>query len=168
VIVEKALTIVKAYLDCGSPPTSGKATRFATWDRMVRRAIVWAGGADIGAKFDRAHELDPSLVQLREVMRCWRLALGDKATTAGEIASKIDPSSTDFSAGAAEFRKALCALINIRPGAAADGKPIGAGLMRFANRPLDGMRIVNRYDTHLKQNFWRLENVDRSPADIFQ
>ena len=48
-IVEKALTICKAYLDAGAPAVGAPATRFPTWDKMVRQAIVWAGGEDIAA-----------------------------------------------------------------------------------------------------------------------
>jgi hypothetical protein len=167
-IVEKALTIIKAYLDCGAPATSGKATRFPTWDMMVRRAIVWSGGEDIGAKFDRAHDLDPSLAQLREVMRTWRPALGDEPITAGGIAAKVDSGSADFSDAVIEFRKALCSLLGIRSGAVIDGTLLSKRLARYASRPLNGMRIVNRHDKGKNQMAWQIETIGRSAEDVFE
>ena len=164
-IVEKALTIVKAYLDCGAPTISGKPTRFATWDSMVRRAIKWAGGEDVGAKFDRAHECDPGLVQLRDVMRTWQPALGDDPVTAGDIAAKIEAS--DFKAEISDFRKALHALLSVRRGSSIDGKAIGMGLMKHANRALDGLRIVSRHDQHLKQNIWMIDQTGTAIDPVF-
>jgi putative DNA primase/helicase len=41
-----ALTIPLAYLAAGEPQVSAPRSRFAEWDRLVRRPLLWLGAAD--------------------------------------------------------------------------------------------------------------------------
>jgi hypothetical protein len=155
-IVGHALTIIKAYLDVGAPDTGGKRTRFPEWDRMVRRPIMWAGGADIATKFDRAYESDPLSEMYREIVRAWP-SLGSDPMTAGEIVHALE--TMEFDLTRAKLRTALRDLMGVPAGKQMSPQALGLKLRGFANRPIDGLRIVCRHDSHGKQNRWLVEAV---------
>lgn len=164
-VVEKGLTVAKTYLDAGAPNVGRGASRFGIWDITVRRAIVWAGGEDIGAKFDRAHEADPLLGQLRDVLQHWRPALGDAPLTAGEIIDRVngdafEPAQGESRSGSiAAFGSALRCLVEDRRNVRLDKRTLGMRLKQYVNRTLDGVRLTTRWDAHKKQNVWSIIEV---------
>lgn len=159
-VVEQALTLIKAWLDVGKPgPT---ATRFPTWDCMVRQAIMFAGGPDISSKFDRSHEDDPIIGQLQELAAAWRPALGDSPVSAGEIVSKVTVPG-DFSEAQGNFRRVLTDLVADGRGVKLTPRAVGLRLKKFADRPIGDMRIVSRYSTHSKTHVWSLVEKGGKP-----
>lgn len=154
-IVAKVLTIAKAYLDAGAPAVNIRPSRFSTFDQMVRRPLVWAGGADIGEKFSSAISEDPGLALLRDVLQQWRPALGTDPLPAGEVAAKLD--AADFRPEMEAFNRSLRALIGNPRGAAPTAQGIGHTLKKFVSRPLDGLRLVGAFDKHLKSTLWSVE-----------
>jgi hypothetical protein len=153
-IVEAALKIIVAYLDAGAPAMSGKASRFPQWDRMVRFPIMFAGGEDIAAAFDRAHDADPTLELLREMLTAWRSANGDKALTSSEI---LDAIGGEFSPQYNHLRESLQALVGDGRRLQLSAKALGQRLKRFVNRTLDGMTLRSNYDSDRKIWRWFVE-----------
>lgn len=157
-IVEAALKIIVAYLDAGAPKLSAKASRFPQWDRMVRLPILFAGGEDVGAAFDRAHDADPTLELLRHALKSWQAAIGDKALTSSEL---LDAVNGEFSQPYDHLREALQALT-------CDGarlqqltaKALGMRLKRFANRTIDGLVLRGKYDSNRKLWRWLVEAAE--------
>jgi hypothetical protein len=153
-IVEAALKIIVAYLDAGVPAMPSKASRFPQWDCMVRFPIMFAGGEDIAAAFDRAHDADPTRELLREMLAAWRSANGDKALTSSEI---LDAIGGEFSPQYDHFREALQALAGDGRRLQLSAKALGQHLKRFVNRTLDGMTLRSNYDSNRKIWRWFVE-----------
>jgi hypothetical protein len=151
-IVHAVLSMQKAYLDAGAPPVGGKPSRFPEWDLMVRRPIIWAGGADIGAKFESAYRHDPELAQLREFLGLWRHAIGTEPVTIGELIDAIN-GAADFSAGRDKFRSALVSLTGERRGNF-EPRSLGIRLKKHTGRPVGGLRLRSNFDGHRKQLVW--------------
>lgn len=155
-IVSRALTIMKAYLDAGAPEVPGTSTRFPVWDKLVRRAIVWAGGEDVSAKFAAASASDPVALQLRDLLSTWQPALGTQPLTAGEIVKKLE-SGTDFDGRTGALRDAFIAMMGgARRGLVLNARNVGAQLKKYLNRPAQGLKLVSDYDAHDKLHRWRV------------
>lgn len=159
VIVESALTIIKAYLDSGSSGVGGKGTRFPSWQRLVRDSIIWAGGEDVASKFDRAYEGDSTLAQLREMLTLWRPVVGLAPVTAGDLVSKLYGVG-DFDGQAERFVSLLTDLVGGRRGVRLTVQALGKRLKQYVNRPVGELRLVSGYDEHRKQHFWGVETVN--------
>ena len=74
--VSAALTVVRAYVVCGSPGRLPRLASFAEWSDLVRSALVWLGCADPALSMQAARDDDPVLGDLRDVMACWGEVFG--------------------------------------------------------------------------------------------
>lgn len=155
-IVAKLLTIVKAYLDSGAPLQGGHATRFATWDRMVRQAIMWAGGEDVGQKIADAQQDDPDSQALAALMDAWCFT---EPVTAGEIGDAIEGAAIKGTSDEEHqaLVKAVRMLAGSLPRQQVDPRKIGLTLKKYANRRVGNRRITSTYDGHKKQHRWQIE-----------
>lgn len=83
VLVRAALVISKAYLDAGCPRVEAAPFgSFERWDRMVRRALLWAGYPDPIAPAERMRDQDHELAGARDLLRAWQLAAQGPLTAA--------------------------------------------------------------------------------------
>lgn len=158
-IVQAALTVILAFVSPEAPQDDRRTkvanrtpTRFPEWDRLVRFPIVWAGGEDIAVKLDQAHDADPGLLPLRELLQSWRPALGESPVTASEVVAKVDQGG--MATEVQEFERALKGLVGDGRFSPMTPNSIGTRLVRYLNRPLDGLMLVRKYDSHKKQNSW--------------
>jgi Bifunctional DNA primase/polymerase, N-terminal. len=136
-IVAAAIAIVRAYLVAGCPRIDAKATRFDKWDRMVRLPLIYAGGADVGTKFDKAYANDPGLEAWAAVLVQWRAAFGDESMTTSDLLDRLNRP---------EFDGPINALNTALRDAVSDGrnrelssKSLGGRLAQFVNRPLGAL-----------------------------
>ena len=84
--VRAVLTLSKAYLDAGAPRVDGgSATRFAAWDRMVRRPLLWAGLPDPWTTARTLREDDHELVAMGDLLSAWHAWCGSRPVTAQEL-----------------------------------------------------------------------------------
>ena len=74
--VAAALTIVRAYLNEGQPVDVSPVASFEDWNRWVRGALIWLGCGDPVASMEDARQDDPELSELRELLGCWKEAVG--------------------------------------------------------------------------------------------
>jgi putative DNA primase/helicase len=144
-IVWAALTIMKAYLVAGRPGTLPPLGSFETWSRLVREAIVWAGGQDPVQSLETGRASDPQRERLLAIMAAWWDAFGDREVTASEV---INKASSDKG-----LRDALDTIKQDNQEVTA--KRLGEWLARVS-----GQRIRNaRFETANKQHgsaLWRL------------
>ena len=89
-LVGAALTILRAYA-IAEFPSHGKPPKgsFEAWDQLVRGALTWSAGLDLldGCARIRS-DSDRDLEGLRQLIRSWREAIGDRPMTAAEIIGK--------------------------------------------------------------------------------
>jgi hypothetical protein len=86
-LVAAALTILRGHV-LASLPSHGKPPKgsFEHWDRLVRGAIIWAGGADPLGAVSRIREGgDADLENLGALLRAWHKVLDDREVTVGEV-----------------------------------------------------------------------------------
>jgi len=94
-LVSAALTLLRAYFVAGRPahglPLYGS---YEAWDRLVRGAIIWAGGADPyeGVVRIRREGGDYDLERLGALVGAWFAALGERPVTMSEL---LTHASTD-------------------------------------------------------------------------
>lgn len=86
-LVTAALTIIKAYLDAGAPDLDGVKPfgDFTQWDRMVRRALIWAGCADPLAVRHRMRAVDEKAEQFRRMADLWIAVFGNQPVTVDQL-----------------------------------------------------------------------------------
>jgi putative DNA primase/helicase len=82
-LVVAALTVLRAFVIAGRPghryPVKGS---FEAWDRLVRSAIIWAGGADpLGGVQRIRAQADEDLDRLRALLTAWIEQLGVRSLT---------------------------------------------------------------------------------------
>lgn len=93
-LVTNALTILRAYTVAGRPshglPTKGS---FEQWDRLVRGAIIWAGGVDpLGGVARLRDSSDADIDQLRALLVAWHDTLGGTAVTIADAVRRAGDS----------------------------------------------------------------------------
>jgi hypothetical protein len=136
-LVAAALTIPVAYLAAGEPQVTGPRSRFAEWDRLVRRPLMWLGVPD---PLDTQAELqaaDPVREGLLGVLRAWHMAFKDEPTTVARATS----AALELHQGARpDLYDALHAVAGERNGSL-NNRRLGRYMKRNARRIEDGMRI---------------------------
>jgi hypothetical protein len=148
--VAAALTLLRAYVVAGMPahglPIKGS---FEAWDRLVRGAIIWAGGADPARGVERLREAgDIDLERLRALISAWR-CIPDREATAVELLERARMSP--------ELRAAIDAY-------AAKGQPmdttrLSMKLGQLCGRPCDGFRILRGGTAHGGARKWALDEL---------
>lgn len=82
-----ALTIVRAYTVAGRPRVEAKASgSYEEWCRVVRDALVWAGGADpVETQAGLREHADVERDELADLLREWDALLGAQPVTAAQL-----------------------------------------------------------------------------------
>ncbi len=106
-LVVALLTLVRAYLAAGEPsPDVSEFGSFEAWSRLVRYPLIHAGYADPCGTLAAVEKSDPDTRTLRALLRAWRNAFGDRATTvkaAAEAATGRDAGETGLSEALTQF-----------------------------------------------------------------
>jgi hypothetical protein len=131
-----ALTLQRAYFVAGRPahglPLFGS---YEAWDRLVRGAIIWAGGADPYAGVERIRREggDADVERLRTLTAAWSAAVGERPVTMHELLNTLSVADPNL-------RIAIDAF-------AIRGEPMTPGLLGkrlslYQNRIVGGLRIA--------------------------
>jgi hypothetical protein len=165
VLVAAGLTIVRAYVAAGCPDT-GTLTlgSFEAWSRLIPRAIVWAGGADImGARVTVRGDTDEATAQLATILttltRLTREHPGGLSTNAILDALYPGPRPDEPPDGWEELRRALESATGARPGMRPDASRLGTYFRGVRDRTIsldDGGRKASLVivGTHARANRW--------------
>lgn len=157
-LVVAALTILRAFYAAGRPrhgmPAKGS---FESWDRTVRGAVIWAGGADPLGGVERIREQgDSDLENLRVLLRAWRAAFGDRGATAAsavDLANPIGPAGDVAPEVRTELRDALAPYAT--KAGKLDATALGYSLRKLRGRIAGGLRLEK--DERGKQGVpWRV------------
>ncbi|HEY4159593.1 MAG TPA: bifunctional DNA primase/polymerase, partial [Polyangiaceae bacterium] len=86
-LLAAALTVLRAYAVAGQTPVQARAMgSYPAWCRVVRDALVWAGGADPVTTQDELRESsDVERDELRDLLTAWHAVLGEQAVTTREL-----------------------------------------------------------------------------------
>lgn len=106
-LVVAALTVLRAFVVAGCPPHDRGPPKgsFEAWDRIVRGAIIWAGGADPLGGVQRIRDQgDEDLDRLRTLMATWQAEIGVFAVTLAEAIKRAGDRGDLFDAFAVYCR----------------------------------------------------------------
>jgi putative DNA primase/helicase len=155
--IAAALTLVRAHLAAGTPgaalvpPFAG----FEDWSRLVRGALVWLGRADPVGTQEGLRAANPAAAALDVVMEAWAEGLAqtggphkmiDRWLTTRELVESLYP----------PLAEALREVTHAREFERVSAVKVGMFLKKNADRVRNGMKIISSYDSHSKQQRWRL------------
>jgi len=150
-LVVVALTVLRSFVVAGCPahglPAMGS---FEAWDRLVRGAVIWAGGVDpLGGRQRIRDQADEDLDRLRTLLAAWHAEIGGVAVTLAEAIKRAGDSGNLFDAFAAYCRSG-------KP----EAKPLGYALRRSQGRMVNGRAFrhwgVDRNDVAR----WKIATAD--------
>jgi len=162
-LVEAALTLVRAYILAGCPSIEGLDAfgSFGTWDRLVRRPLVWAGFGDPLAPAQASREDDPDHAAMRTLLAAWFDRYGDQPVTAAQVADDAVATEARFDGrpGALENEGLHEAIAQIL-GGQVTARALGYVLRRYRDRIADGLKLEHAGATgRNKAAAWRVTQL---------
>lgn len=136
-LLAAALTIPLAYLAAGGPALPQARSRFAEWDRLVRRPLLWLGVADPLATQEMLRSSDPEREALVAVLHAWREAFSEQPTS---VARAVQSAAKADTTAYQQLLEALTAVAG-NPGGAINSRRLGRYLVRHLRRIEAGMRL---------------------------
>jgi putative DNA primase/helicase len=143
-LIHAALVISKAYLDAGCPDVDAPPFgSFETWDRMIRRALMWAGMPDPLRPAEAMREQDHELVGMRDFLREWR-AVHPEPITAADLAELVRARVPAFNDGwRSQHPELQDAAVQVMGDLGKWGpRELGYRLRAMAGRLFEGRRIT--------------------------
>lgn len=171
-LIRAALDISRSYLEAGAPEATVKdkdgnaqplkpAGSFETWDKMVRRALVWHGMPDPLESAETLRELDPELEAAGALLDAWWRIHQDCMVKASDV---IEQGMVKVQGGDGEawvyknsdLNDALHFICqdNVNP------RRLGNWLRKSRDTIVNGKRIVQAgKDSHANTILWKVEEV---------
>lgn len=143
--VRAALTIPLAYAAAGSPAVAIPRSRFAEWDSLVRRPLLWLRTTDPLDTQNEVRAADPVREALVAMLTGWREAFGDQPAT---VARAIDASTGSGMSARPQLLDALNGAAGERNGTV-NSRRLGRYLVRSLRRIEDGLRFEDAGDDPL-------------------
>lgn len=157
-LLAAALTIPLAYLAAGAPGR-WSPSRFASWDHLVRRPLLWVGCPDPLATQDEMRVVDPVRTSLLEMLQAWVDAFAARPMT---VAEAIDAAGGPVHVAHQGLAAAIEAAGARDRGGAFNSRSLGRWLARFAGR-IEGGRRFERdgEDSGTSRPRYRVVSVSR-------
>jgi putative DNA primase/helicase len=141
-----ALTMVRAYIEAGTPGVLPVLNSFAEWSNLVRSMLVWFGEADVCESMEAARDADPVLGSIRDVMGEFEKHFGlNYAFTLRDLVAVLE-------FGEGRLYKALLAVSRIK-GGKLDSESLGKWFRSIKDRPVDG-RVFKQLKIRQKVAIW--------------
>lgn len=170
-LIRAALDISRSYLEAGAPPVTLKndkgedvplkpAGSFETWDKMVRRALVWHGMPDPLETAETLRELDPELEAAGMLVDAWYRIHQDCPVKAGDVIEqalvKVRGDGDDWVLQNQDLSDALHVVCQDNVNA----RRLGNWLRKNRDFIVNGKRLVQAgRDSHANTLTWKVERV---------
>lgn len=147
-LVVAGLTVLRGYVAAGMPDTGTMSLgSFEAWSRLVPRAIVWAGGADVlDARVTVSCDTDESAATLHTIVHGLPRILGEheNGLTAGAILDALYPAprADEPPDGWEGLRTALESATGTRTGTKPEPSKLGTYFRGHRDRKVDGKALV--------------------------
>jgi hypothetical protein len=133
-----ALTICLAYRAAGFPTVEGAPSRFAEWDRMVRKPLLWLKQPDPLATQEDARGVDPIRENLLGVLNAWKEIFAFEPGTVKEAVAKTEGAVCLYS----HLHEAFLAVASNKD-RTINARSLGKYLMRSIRRVEGNLRLVD-------------------------
>jgi len=137
-LLAAALTIPLAYLAAGAPPVTGTRSRFAAWDRLVRRPLLWLGCADPLETQAEVRAADPVREGLVAVLHTWADVFGEVPAS---VAQAVEAANRAAGSVHPQLLEALQAVAGEPRSGTVNTRRLGRYLVRNLRRIEDGRRF---------------------------
>jgi putative DNA primase/helicase len=138
-LLAAALSIPLAYLAAGEPATQAPRSRFAEWDRFVRRPLLWLGVADPLETQAELRTTDPVRESLLALLHAWRATFDDQAAT---VAAAVEAAIQTGQSARTQLLEALQGAAGERDGSI-NARRLGRYLVRNLRRIEGGFRLID-------------------------
>ncbi len=159
-----ALTILRAYAFAGRPQVQGRsAGSYTSWSRVVRDAILWAGGADPIVTQDRLRaDADVERDDTGNLLRTWHELIKDEWVSTRGLLEHAQLATGSVAAGA--HLPGVLALADAIEGVLPQGikpssKALGNRMRKMRKLRVDGMILEDRLDTITNAKLWRVRKI---------
>lgn len=171
-LIRAALDISKAYLEAGAPDVmvndeTGKesalkpAGSFETWDRMVRRPLVWCGMPDPLASAETLRELDPDLEATAMLVEAWDRVYQDNAVKAADLIEAAKQQVRDSDDKWVDRNSDLKEALEVICQDHVNARRLGNSLRKNRDFIVGGRRIVQAgKDSHANTILWKVERLE--------
>ena len=149
--IAAALTLVRAYLLAGQPQRLPPLAGFEDWTRTVRGALVWLGCVDPVTTQEGLGVEDPTVAGLDAMLEAWVGGLTNKTIPDQPLTVKQLASSN-----CGELDAQFNAVTFTREGDMLSTVKVGKFLQKHKGRIRKGVKLINEYNEHSKQQTWRL------------
>jgi len=155
-LVVAGLTVLRAFVVAGRP-SHGLTVKgsFEGWDRLVRGAVIWAGGIDPLGGVQRIREQsDDDLERIRALLVAWHTSMGAMPMTIADAIRHAE--------NAPDLRDALASFCRTgRP----EAKPLGYAFRKLAGRVVAGF-VMRRSDQNRDGiTKWVVHRTDSNGGD---
>lgn len=161
-LITAALTVTQAYHAAGCPdvaiePLGG----FSDWDRLVRRALVWAGLSDPLEPTAEIRSDDPDRAAMVSLFVALAEVYVERTVAAADIVEDASRGAPRFDGDGYQYdHPALHDAVRQVCGDRVDARKLGAALRRYRGRIADGLRLdgVPRHGP-AKVTGWRIVSL---------
>lgn len=166
-LVVAALTILKAYVEAGTPPQGTPPLgSFEAWSDLVRQALIWAGEKDpcLG-RFDIEAESNPEFESLSSLLAAWHDRYGTDTRTVRQVKDDLDThmvqeQGTERWIIHPEWRDLHEALVALDTrGREINTRGIGEALRAWKGRIVAGRRFIKAGTDRSQVVEWRIDVV---------
>lgn len=161
-LVAAALTVLRAFAVAGRPP-HGKSAKgsYESWDRLVRGAIIWAGGADPLGGTERIRETsDDDVDNLRTLLASWHSAIGEEPTTASAAAKLAMAHAGPGTTAERDALRLALATCGSKPDGSLDAAAIGYRLRAAKGRIVGGLKLTDAGIDRSGVRRWRVARLN--------
>jgi len=149
--VSAVLTIIRAWIVAGKPPTSCKSlASYGEWSDLCRQPLLWLGCVDPTSSVFKALAEDPDRETLARLLEAWYTEFGKTPTMIREAMNAINQLRE------CELREVLQDIASER--GEINRRKLGWWFKRHAGRVVNGLRLV-RCSGNSSAEKWRVESV---------
>ena len=145
-VIMNCLTIIKAYIQNGSPLNSMnlKSSGFRQWDEMVRFPLLWATNIDILEALDVNREQSTEQRSMKGIVLNLHSIYPNAHFTATQLLS--DLTTEDGTSNDLDYLKECFSNLSIK--ALSSTRSLSAVLRKLVGRIIDNKRLVHQTDKH--------------------
>ncbi|MFB7354830.1 bifunctional DNA primase/polymerase [Streptomyces gardneri] len=139
-LVAALVTLVRAWLAAGAPTVRVRKGDYSGWASMMAGLLDYLGVTGWMADRDEAQDQDEELTEWRDFLEMWREKLGNGPVQVGAVISGLPDH-----------------VPRLRDGEIPSTKQLGLWLKAREGRYFGTHKVVRIYDSHKKQNLWRVD-----------
>ena len=156
-IIHDCLLITKAYIDAGSPISSGKVDKsgFHHWDTMVRFPLLWATGVDVLDSMKENRQQSTEYMAMGKVLNCLSDLFGTDFFTASRLMAVLTNDDGDPDEVVDSLKEGL---ISMSSRSVRSPKSLTWVLKKLEGRIFDNLVLHKEYIRN-RADEYRVENI---------